>query len=106
MKEVRIITNFFSTSMLKGETYLMFHPISKKELVDDLIVFHFNSAVDRADTAELLSNELGVKIIPNQISIQMDSRVVLYVAQYKEPGFSEGATESSEGRFSYWKVTV
>lgn len=55
------------------------------------------SAIGHADTAHLVSVELGVNIPANRINVNLQSDDRVLVAQYNGPRLPEGTTELPDG---------
>ena len=97
----KIISNAFSLQMLEGDTVVSFTEIPQEEferIKEDPTVI---SAVGHPDTAAVL----GVPC--NRVSISLDKRDILYVAQLTGGRLPEGATTLPEGfSFKYIKVEI
>ena len=65
------------------------------------------SVIGHADTAAVLSSELGIEVVANRESVVLEPGDELLVAQYSGPRLEEGATALPEGAaFRYLRVTV
>lgn len=106
------ISNAFSLSMLSRSDQIdpekarMPRPISlarAKEVAENADVLM--SAIGHADTAAMVSAELGLTLDINRISIMLRDGDVLIVAQYVGPRLPEGTKTLPDGaRFEYWVV--
>ncbi len=90
---------------LTEEVNVQITPLSREEFAKEAATAA--SAVGHADTAAVLSQELGYDIPTNRVSVTLDKDTELYVAQYKGPRLPEGAVQLPEGaKFVYLKVTI
>jgi hypothetical protein len=65
------------------------------------------SVIGHADTAAIVSAELGVNLSMNRQSVKLHLGEVMIVAQYSGPRLPEGTTTLPEGaRIDYFIVTV
>jgi hypothetical protein len=65
----------------------------------------FKSAVGHADTAMVFSNELGLPILTNRVSVKLtDPETRALVGQYVGPRLAEGATRLPEGATIEWWI--
>lgn len=99
------ISNAFSLQMLSLEKgfNLRVEPISKEEIKN----FNLVSAIGHADTAAVVSEQLGVTLPMQRISLKLQSGESLIVAQLMGGRLPEGSTNLPEGfSISYVKVTV
>ena len=65
------------------------------------------SVIGHADTAKLISSQLGVDLPANRVSVKLELGEQMIVAQYSGPRLPEGTTELPEGaRIDYFIVTV
>jgi hypothetical protein len=65
----------------------------------------FTSAVGHADTAMVFSNELGLPILPNRVSVKLyDPETRVLVGQYVGPRLPEGATRLPDGATIEWWI--
>jgi len=109
------IANAFSISMLpaeRGITTVSFSgPLSAEQLTDHLnrcaAGVPIESAIGHADTAAIVSQQLGILLQANRVSIQLRLGEHLVVAQYVGPRLPEGATELPPGaKIDYYVVVV
>ena len=100
--------NAFSLKMLpQGAFAIHSRPVEVDEVRQVLQTCDFVSAVGHADTANVLSHELGAVVLPNRISVSLEEGDVLYVAQLEGPRLPEGATQLPEGAsFAFFKITI
>ena len=105
------ISNVFTINMLDTHRVLCFNPvgvkaaswIAKGQCKEN---FKFQSLVGHADMATVISEDLGVEIPHNRISVSLKPEDTLLVAQYKGPRLSEGTTKLPKGAIiEYWMVT-
>jgi hypothetical protein len=107
MKKV-ILSNAFSLQMLalEVEEELKITPISE-ELTKKIISGGFVSAIGHQDTANVLTNILGVQVDNNRVNVSLDADTVLIVAQVVGGRLPEGATELPEGfKIKFVKVQL
>lgn len=65
------------------------------------------SVVGHADTAQILSDLLGMRVPCNRVPISLAPGDTLVVAQYSGPRLPEGATTLPDGAtFDWWTVRV
>lgn len=98
------LSNSFSLNMIQtdGMVNISVQPIEKNQIQLENI----ESAIGHPDTARVVSNELGVEIKSNRVTLKLDEGDVLYVAQYIGQRLPEGATKLPEGaKIKYLKVT-
>ena len=106
---ITIVTNAFSINMLSPtEHEVHFIPLSPEraaEYLQDGKAWH--SAVGHADTAAVLSNDLGVTIPANRATIDLiPNKTRLLVGQYMGPRLPEGATTLPEGAEIRWWLVI
>lgn len=112
------ITNAFSINMLpEGGTMVDFIPMSIEEVKKYInrattgsFAANIVSAIDRADMAKIVSDQVEMAIPMNRVSIKLSvergkiSDTAL-VAQYSGPRLAEGATSLPDGaEIRYWLV--
>lgn len=100
--------NAFSLQMLDldGENLVRILPVTKEEVKQELQE-GFVSAMGHADTANVISNELGINVEVNRISVSLNKGDILLVAQLVGGRLPEGATTLPEGfKFKYLKVEL
>lgn len=104
----KYLGNAFSLQMLslEGESLVSIKTLTKEEFKKEL-KGDFVSVVGHADTAQVLTDELGLKIETNRISVNLEKGDVLLVAQLVGGRLPEGATTLPEGfAFKYLKVEL
>lgn len=91
--------NAFSLNMIDidGPTELQIFPLQKADAIDFLKSREFTSAVGHKETADILTNELGLNIQHNRMTIKLGKNDITVVAQYIGPRLEEGATTLPEG---------
>jgi len=98
--------NAFSLSMLGDvtTTRLIVRKLSKEE-VKLILGQGFESYIGHQDTANVLSNELGLDVPCNRGMLLLGKDDVAIVAQYMGGRLPEGATQLPEGAtFTYYLV--
>lgn len=102
------ILNAFSPGMLPvGVTTVTFSDITV-DMARALIEPGYTSAVGHADTAALLSDQLGVQVPANRVSVSIPARgygVAPWcglIGQYSGPRLPEGTTHLPEGASIRW----
>ena len=101
---MKYLVNSFSLNMLANpdETFGVNRPISKTDIPQDVV-----SAIGHADTAAVVSADLGWEIHPNRVSVSLKNGDKIYVAQYIGPRLEEGAVLLPQGaEIKYFSVTV
>lgn len=106
------IANAFSISMLPTEqtvTAIFSGPVAADEVKDHLgryaVGEPLESVIGHADTAKLVSEQIGVNLQVNRIRFKLAVGERLIVAQYVGPRLPKGATELPEGaRIDYYMV--
>jgi hypothetical protein len=114
-----IICNAFSLSMLDRvqqsspssvDGFRVPRPISDEKLTEFCRMMlagdiEFESAVGHADTAAVFSNELGLPILANRVSVKLtDPSTRALVGQYVGPRLPEGATRLPDGATIEWWI--
>lgn len=107
-----IITNAFSINMLGWDTTLKFERVSldvtrlalEKWKRGRVPAGDVVSAVGHADVAAIFSEQLGMPVPVNRVTVAMDSETTLLVGQYKGPRLPEGATTLPEGATIEWWI--
>ena len=106
------ILNAFSLNMvsdlLEGFS-VRFTPLSQEAVgrLSEQIGKPFYSAIGHADTAALVSADLGMKLPYNRETISVERGDEVLVAQYRGPRLEEGTTVLPEGaRFEYVLVSM
>ena len=104
----KYLGNAFSLQMLslEGEQVVKIKNLNKENFIEEL-KDGFISAIGHADTSQVLTDELGIEIETNRISINLEKGDVLLVAQLVGGRLPEGATTLPEGfAFKYLKVEL
>lgn len=101
------VANAFSISMLPDSGgMVLFAPLALA-YASHLMSDGFISAVGHADTAALMSAELGVSVPVDRASIILQPEDAVIIAQYVGPRLPEGTTRLPEGAaFRWWLVSV
>lgn len=107
------LANAFSIGMLEFEhpyqetVGVAFSRVSLRALSERARLEGVESYVGHADTAQLLSNLLGVEVLANRASLKLNMSDELVVAQYCGPRLPEGATELPIGAtIQFYQVSV
>lgn len=98
------IANAFSLSMLppaEDHSILLFEDATFEKAREFAAQPH-TSCVGHADTARLMSNELGVQIDAHRCSVTLEPGDQILVAQYSGPRLPEGAVELPAGASFRW----
>jgi hypothetical protein len=100
------ITNAFSLNMLSSlPLNVRVSEVKKhdfKNLINLLNEEGYTSAVGHADTAAILSNQLGIHIPMNRVTVSLEAGDGLLVGQYVGPRLEEGTTTLPEGATIKW----
>jgi len=105
---MKYLGNAFSLQMLslEGEQVVKIKNLNKENFIEEL-KDGFISAIGHADTSQVLTDELGLEIETNRISINLKKGDVLLVTQLVGGRLPEGATTLPEGfAFKYLKVEL
>ena len=95
------LINAFSANMLEELTALVrFTEISATTMAE--LAQESVSAVGHADTAELFSTILGIKVPCNRVSVTLKAGDNALLGQYTGPRLPEGATTLPEGASIKW----
>jgi hypothetical protein len=102
-----IISNAFSLNMLsQGDATLSIIKV-RKEVAREFLAEGFTSAIGHADTAAVVSDDLGINVPMNRITVTLEPGTTLVVAQYKGPRLPEGTTKLPEGaHIEYYVVNM
>ena len=111
------ITTAFSINMLpldgRHTTMNFYGPLTADEFKAYMqkAGVELESAIGHANTAAVISGQLGITLPINRVDVQMglmgNQESSIAVAQYTGPRLSEGAIELPEGaQITYWVVTV
>lgn len=100
------IGNAFSLNMLsladcKNQT-LHVTPVTPVTVVSATRNSAWQSCVGHADTAAVVSGQLGICVTSNRASVTLAAGDVLFVAQYSGSRLPEGATTLPEGATIRW----
>ena len=93
-----ILCNAFSLQMFDLDTVDLFQklPMTLDE-VKSYLQNGFTSAIGHQDTANILTNILGIKVEFNRTNVKLDDDTILIVAQVTGGRLPEGATTLPEG---------
>jgi hypothetical protein len=87
------LVNAFSLNMIEGPVELQVLPLHKEEVAVFLKNREFISAIGHKETADILTNELGLDVKHNRITIKLGKNDIAIVVQYTGPRLEEGATK-------------
>ena len=104
------IANTFTSKMLDlsgGRIDAQFCPVTP-DIIKDYIEESgsFESFVGHADTAAVFSSQLGLDMLCNRATFQLEEDHILFVGQYKGPHLPEGATSLPEGAKVEWAMVT
>ena len=102
------LSNAFSLQMLSLDrvNYIEVTPLELKE-VKELLSKGFISPVGHVDTANILTNMLGVEVPMNRVSLTLTPYDTLIVAQLVGGRLPEGTTTLPDGiTFQFLKVNI
>lgn len=92
--------NAFSLQMLPSDGNISVETVTEADIPSDVV-----SCIGHTDTANVLSDILGMEIPVNRMSVTLNDGDVLYVAQLIGGRLSEGATTLPKGfSFKFMKV--
>ena len=99
-KHKAYLGNAFSLQMLPSDGNVSVETVSAEDIPMDIV-----SCIGHADTANVLTNILGMEVPVNRMSVTLHEGDVLYVAQIVGGRLPEGATTLPEGfSFKFMKV--
>lgn len=101
------ISNAFSLQMLPDGLQIIVKTVPVEAVISKLTTNPWRSSVGHADTAAVISDQLGLLIWRDRKSISLMDGDVLYVAQLTGGRLPEGASELPDGFHLEWReVTV
>ena len=101
------VSNAFSLQMLPDGLQIRVTSLNKDEVARRLEGGGWASVVGHADTAAVISEQLGRTVPHNRANVALQAGDVLYVAQLTGGRLPEGATQLPEGfRLSWRRVDV
>ena len=93
-----IIANAFSLQMIQEDVVdVHIATITEETVIHILSNSDFISAIGHADTANVVSNILGISIPCNRVNITLDDDTMLIVAQIQGGRLPEGCTTLPDG---------
>lgn len=102
-----VLANAFSLNMLSQAKALVNVEQISLEEAKTVLANGFVSAIGHQDTANILSNMLGVVVEVNRVNVVLNDDTTLIVAQYKGPRLPEGSTELPEdARIKFYRVRL
>lgn len=98
----KFLTNAFSIQMLQKGGLVRFDEIAPEDIPADVV-----SAIGHVDTANVLTNMLGLPVPMNRAFVTLNENTEIYVAQLVGGRLPEGATTLPEGfSFKFYRVTL
>lgn len=99
------LSNAISLQMINGEKEgsIVFKELSADEVVLRLSSEHFFSAIGHEETAQFLTEYLGIQIDCNRCAIKLSPQDVLIVAQYTK-GRLDGKIQMDIGALKFYEV--
>lgn len=94
------IANAFSLQMLPDGLQIWVTPVTPESVADRCSDTPWSSIVGHADTAAVISRQLGFEVPHNRVSIELKPGDVLYVGQLTGGRLPEGASELPPEGFS------
>ena len=101
------VNNAFSLNMLPDidAGCIKWLKLSKDEVANILSTNKFKSVVGHEDIANVISNDLGIKIAVNRETLKLTQEDELIVAQYIGPRLEPGTTKLPENaRIEYFYI--
>ena len=100
-KHKAYLGNAFSLQMLPSDGSVSVETVTEADIPSDVV-----SCIGHADTANVLTDILGMEIPVNRMSVTLNEGDVLYVAQITGGRLPEGSTTLPNGfAFKFMKVT-
>lgn len=96
------LLNAFSFNMLAGFPATVEVKELSLEEARRLVQAGFESAVGHPDTAAVFSDQLGVQVAANRVSVTLSEGEEALVGQYRGPRLPEGATTLPPGATIKW----
>ncbi len=100
------IGNAFSLQMLQGDANINVRNITQEEASSIAKSRNWESCVGHADTAAIFSDQLGVEVSMNRISLKVDSGDQILVGQLVGGRLPEGATTLPYGFSIKWMMVT
>lgn len=102
-----VLANAFSLNMLSQAKALVSVEQISLEETKTVLANGFISAIGHQDTANVLSNLLGIDVQTNRVNVVLNDDTTLIVAQYKGPRLPEGSTKLPEGaKIEFYRVKL
>ena len=101
-----IISNAFSLQMLPDGLQIWVKSLTAEQVKELLGPDGWTSVVGHADTAAVISEQLGMTVPHNRQNVTLQEGDVLYVAQLTGGRLPEGATTLPEGFNIVWRHVV
>jgi hypothetical protein len=112
MKQQINVLNAFSLNMVDFDGSARWHRVSREVLRDMLddghsIAPYLKSYIGHADTAAVISADLGFCLPTNRETVKLEAGSRCLVCQYKGPRLAEGTSTLPEGAtIEYYWLTV
>lgn len=101
------LTNAFSLNMLSSSESIIKIKEVSKEQAKNILGNDYTNAIGHADLANIIANDLGIDITANRITVTIQPKDTLVVAQYRGPRLAEGTTTLPDGAIiKYYVVEV
>lgn len=91
-----VLGNAFSLQMLDSDADISVRTLTLEQ-AQNLLKGGFVSCIGHADTANVLTDMLGMPVEPNRINVRLEPDTVLVVAQIMGGRLPEGSTTLPEG---------
>lgn len=99
---MNIISNAFSLNMISNDYIIAVKHLTRKKASHLAREGQWDSAVGHADTAAIVSDQLGVEVPCNRRTVTLGSGDRLLVGQYSGPRLEEGTSTLPEGATIKW----
>ena len=106
------VLNAFSLNMVDFDGSAKWHRVTREVLRDMLedghsLAHHLKSFIGHADTAAVISTDLGFHLPANRETVKLEAGAKALVCQYKGPRLAEGTSTLPEGAtIEYYWLTV
>ena len=86
------LTNAFSLNMLSSSESIIKIKEVSKEQTKNILGDDYTNAIGHTDLANVVANDLNIDITANRITVTIQPKDTLVVAQYRGPRLAEGTT--------------